>query len=515
MALTRIRVLNQQSTYNVDRLNANTLVVGGNNITGASGGASSTITSISYLAANGTPLIANAAPTTGNSVIKIIGSGFAANANVFLNGLLQPSANVTFVDSTELRVNLPPLASNTYSLMAFNTAGSGVVYYPGVRFDPYPIWSANSFNQSTAVSQQLTVTGYGSGSITFSLASGNTLPSGLTLAANGLITGTTTANTYSFYVNAIDSENQISTQNVTLSVVGPYVEYLLVGGGGAGAGQYQTGGGGAGGVLLGTLANNTIFAYTAGVQYTVTVGAGASRSAAATAGGNGSNTVFGQFIAYGGGGGSAAQNIRAANGASGGGASAYSATNFGFGIYPGSPYIDAPRQGYDGSGGFAVGSSRGGGGGGAGGPGTAGPGYDPDDLPGTYGGGPGIYSDLSGTLTGYAGGGGGGSYNVRPGYGGAANPDFGGGNGSRQTGPTAQSGTANKGGGGGGAERTSAGPDTSGTGGGGGSGVVVIRTPVSIYSGAATTSGGVTYTTDGTYRFYVFTSSGTIQFPAS
>ena len=91
MALTRIRVLNQQSTYNVDRLNANTLVVGGNSITGASGagGASSTITSISYLAANGTVLTSNAAPTVSNSVIKIIGSGFAANANVFLNGLLQ------------------------------------------------------------------------------------------------------------------------------------------------------------------------------------------------------------------------------------------------------------------------------------------------------------------------------------------------------------------------------------------------------------------------------------------
>ena len=481
---------------------------------GTSSGGSSTITSISYLSANGTPLVANAAPTVGNSVIKIVGSGFASGANVFLNGLLQPSANVTFVDSTELRVNLPPLASNTYSLMAFNTAGSGVVYYPGVRFDPYPIWSANSFNQSLIVSQQLTVTGYGSGSITFSLASGNTLPSGLTLAANGLIAGTTTANTYSFYVNAIDSENQISTQNVTLNVVGPYVEYLLVGGGGAGAGQYHTGGGGAGGVVIGTLANNSLFAYTAGVQYTVTVGAGASRSAASTSGGNGSNTVFGQFIAYGGGGGSHAAEIRAGSGGSGGGATTYSTTNFGYGVYPGSLYISATRQGYDGGGGLNNPGFRGGGGGGAGGPGTSGT-YDPEDLPGTYGGGPGIYSDLSGTLTGYAGGGGGGSYNIRPGYGGAGNTDFGGGNGAKQTGPTAQNGTVNKGGGGGGAERTGAGPDTSGTGGGGGSGVVVIRTPVSTYSGSATTSGGVTYTTDGTYRFYVFTSSGTIQFPAS
>ena len=482
----------------------------------SSSGGSSTITSISYLAANGVALTANAAPTVSNSLIKIVGTGFTSGANVYLNGLLQPSANVTFVNSTELRFNLPPLASNTYSLMTFDSAGSGAVYYPGVRFDPYPIWSTSTFNQPLIVSQQLTVTGYGSGSVSFSVASGNTLPSGLTLAANGLITGTTTANTYSFYVNAIDSENEISTQQITLTVIGPYVEYLLVGGGGAGAGQYQSGGGGAGGVLLGTLANNSIFTYTAGVQYTVTVGAGASRSPSLTAGGNGSNTVFGQFIAYGGGGGSVSDSIRAANGASGGGASAYSTTNFGFGIYPGSPYIDAARQGYDGGGGLNYGVTRGGGGGGAGGPGTSGS-YDPYDNPGTYGGGPGIYSDLSGTLTGYAGGGGGGSYNIRPGYGGAGNTDFGGGNGSKNgnSTPTAQSGTANKGGGGGGAERTAQGPDTTGTGGGGGSGVVVIRTPVSTYSGTATTSGGVTYTNNGTYRIYVFTSSGTIQFPAS
>jgi hypothetical protein len=483
---------------------------------GASSGASSTITSISYLAANGVALTANAAPTVSNSLIKIVGTGFTSGANVYLNGLLQPSANVTFVNSTELRFNLPPLASNTYSLMTFDSAGSGAVYYPGVRFDPYPIWSTNSFNQSLIVSQQLTVTGYGSGSITFSLASGNTLPSGLTLAANGLITGTTTANTYSFYVNAIDSENQISTQNVTLNVVGPYVEYLVVGGGGAGAGQYHTGGGGAGGVVLGTLANNSFFAYTAGVQYTVTIGAGASRSAAETSGGNGGNTVFGQFIAYGGGGGSHLAGIRAGSGGSGGGATTYSTTNFGYGVYPGSLYISATRQGYDGSGGLNNPGYRGGGGGGAGGPGTSGTYDDSFDAGGlTVGGGPGIYSDLSGTLTGYAGGGGGGSYNMRPGFGGAGNTDFGGGNGAKQTGPTAGNGVVNKGGGGGGAERTSAGPDTSGTGGAGGSGVVVIRTPVSTYSGAATTSGGVTYTTDGTYRFYVFTSSGTIQFPAS
>ena len=232
MALTRIRVLNQQSTYNVDRLNANTLVVGGNSITGASGaGGGIVISSVVYLAANGTPLIANAAPTSGNSVIKIVGSGFAANANVFLNGLLQPSANVTFVDSTELRLNMPALASNTYSLYTFNAAGAGAIYYQGVRFDPYPIWTTGTYTTFSApMSTQLLVTGYGSGSISFSVASGNTIPTGLTLAANGILSGTTTEGTYNFYVNATDSENEITTQQITLTVsfADPYFQYTTL-----------------------------------------------------------------------------------------------------------------------------------------------------------------------------------------------------------------------------------------------------------------------------------------------
>jgi hypothetical protein len=116
---------------------------------------------------------------------------------------------------------MPPLASNTYSLFTFNSAGAGAIFYSGVRFDPYPIWTTGTYSAAGYVSTQLLVTGYGSGSISFSVASGNTLPSGLSLAANGLLSGTTTANTYNFYVNATDSENEITTQQISLTVIFP------------------------------------------------------------------------------------------------------------------------------------------------------------------------------------------------------------------------------------------------------------------------------------------------------
>jgi len=190
---------------------------------GTTSSGSITINSVVYLAANGTPLIANAAPTTGNSVIKIVGSGFALTSNVYLNGLLQPAAALTFIDSTEFRLNMPVLTSNTYSLMIFNSSTAGAIYYQGVRFDPYPIWSTGSYvNTSASINVQLLVTGYGSGTVTFGVSSGNTLPSGVTLSSSGLLSGTVTqsdaTSIYNFYVDAIDSENEITTQQISLTV---------------------------------------------------------------------------------------------------------------------------------------------------------------------------------------------------------------------------------------------------------------------------------------------------------
>ena len=68
-------------------------------------------------------------------------------------------------------------------------------------------------------------------------------------SSNGILSGTTTAGSYNFYVNVIDSENQIITQQVTLNIItSASINYLLIAGGGAG-GLVLGGGGGAGGFL--------------------------------------------------------------------------------------------------------------------------------------------------------------------------------------------------------------------------------------------------------------------------
>ena len=83
-------------------------------------------------------------------------------------------------------------------------------------------------------------------------------------------------------------------------------------------------------------------------------------------GGNSTLTGALSITTYGGGGGNGFP-APAGNGGSGGGAGNGENTA-GKGVYPGSPYVDAPRQGYDGG----ASGGRGGGGGGAGGTGAEG-----------------------------------------------------------------------------------------------------------------------------------------------
>ena len=135
------------------------------------------------------------------------------------------------------------------------------------------------------------------------------------------------------------------------------VEYLIVAGGGGGASAAA--GGGGGGLLLSGLNGATSFTATGGTPYSIVIGAGGSTSTQGTP-----STGFG-LTAYGGGGGGPGPSGVGTNGGSGGGG-AYGGA--GKGVYPGSPYISSPRQGYDGGPSYPGGGN--GGGGGAGGAGA-------------------------------------------------------------------------------------------------------------------------------------------------
>jgi len=219
------------------------------------------------------------------------------------------------------------------------------------------------------------------------------------------------------------------------------VQVLVVGGGGGGANSDTSGGGGggAGGVLQGNLSGLS-------GSYAVVVGAGGLH--ASGRGARGGDSLFGNYIAYGGGGGGYYGSPGGSGGSTGGYANGGGYTGA---VMQTSQY---PLTGYGNSGVFL-------GGGGATGNGT------------TYNNGPGLYSTITGTNTYYAGGGGWNEVeSVYYGQGGA--------------------------------------PKGSGykTGNDGKQGIVIIRYPTS-YGNA--TGGNITTVVDGgvTYRVHTFTSNGT------
>ena len=235
------------------------------------------------------------------------------------------------------------------------------------------------------------------------------------------------------------------------------VEVLVIAGGGGG-GASCGGGGGAGGLIY-----NNSYPVTPGQTYTVTVGAGGiGTGSSASRGTNGSNSVFGNLTAIGGGGGASLTAQGGLAGGSGGGDSHTGQT----------PGAGTAGQGF--AGGRATPSAydeAGGGGGGAGAVGFTAVGSGTTSATVAGIGGPGLAFGISGSSTFYAGGGAGGVMrgSARQ-LGGAGGGGNGAGNGTNAT-----SATVNTGGGGGGGGRADLSPSASYTGGDGGSGIVIVR----------------------------------------
>jgi hypothetical protein len=278
----------------------------------------------------------------------------------------------------------------------------------------------------------------------------------------------------------------------------PSVECLIVGGGGSGGGDRGAGGGGGG--VVQTFSN-----ITAGSSFTVTVGGGGAYAGGYVQGTNGSDSVFNNIVAYGGGGGGsgyggASNGTNGSAGGSGGGAtgsSSYPSRLGGVGV---------AGQGNRGGNMYST-SISGAGGGGAGQPGV-------DNYAQNLGtnGGAGVksYLVLQPTSIGlptdytYGGGGGGGATS-------SATSGFGGQGGGGNGGNPAAAGAGLTGGGGGGSN------NSGGTlnGGNGGSGIVAISYP-DIYSRPVSvgTSYAPLISTSGTGSLY-FNGSNYITFAAN
>ena len=312
-----------------------------------------------------------------------------------------------------------------------------------IKFNASPVWTTTSLANATtgvAYSQTLAATDDTATARTFSLVSG-TLPAGLSLASNGVISGTPTNGNggANLTFRATDGDGGFAEKVLTITtrIINQYlassswtspstvnaIELLAVGGGGPGQ---SSGGGGGGGVQY--FASKAV---TPSTTYNFTVGG----AAAAT-------TIPGLSVsANAGGAGGAGQQAGQAGGCGGGGST-------------GQTQAAAGGAGNQGGAGGASGTYFGGGGGG-GGANAGQAGQTGGTLSGN--GGNGYVSNITGSSVAYAGGGG-----ARNGYGNPTTGGNGGGGRGFASNQSVQSGTNGLGGGGGGGSAA------------GGSGVIVL-----------------------------------------
>ena len=392
-----------------------------------------------------------------------------SSAGVISGTLPDISSNTTYTFTVNATDGLNPTISRTFSFIS-NAA---------------PVWnttagSLGSYLNNTSISLSA-LSATDTDTVTYTLASGSSLPSGITLnSSTGVISGTlptvSSDTIYNFTINANDGVNVVPRSFSITSVIPVSTEYLVVaggGGGGLGNGAYREGGGGggAGGFKTGTLN------LTPGTSYTITVGAkGSGRTGSTGFGTNGGDSIFSTITSTGGGAG-APHDTSGAAGGSGGGAGCQGSSG---------GNASPAGQGNAGGAGYLGSAAGAGGGGGAGGAGGAG-----------------LSSSITGSAVLYAAGGGGGAH-VTSGAAGGVGAGRGGG---QQTSVTATAASDNTGSGGGG------GPDTTNVGRDGGSGVVILKypstkTPIVTGSLIATTSTAVAG-----YKITSFNSgTGTVTF---
>ena len=458
----------------------------------------------------------NYSEATNSGVITIHGTNFVSGAYataIGSNGVQLNADSTTYNSLVQVTATFTGLsnAQEPYDIKVTNPSNLFGLLPDALYVNASPVWQTSSgtlgtFNEQVSITLSALSATDSDSTITYALASGSSLPSGVTLnSSTGVISGTlpdiSTDTTYTFTVNASDGLNTIPRSfSITSRAFTPTVEYLVVAGGGGGAGAVigdgSSGGGGAGGLLYGTKNVG------GPLSFLVTVGLGGNGGLGQSNGGsnnslrngsNGSNSIFDNLVSIGGGAGKCQDGTAGATGGSGGGGAG------GGSPAPGAGGSGTPGQGN--SGGAGQNSPyAGGGGGGAGAVGGSNGGA----------GGAGLSYSITGSSLTYAGGGGPGQNN----YGGSSGTGGAGGGGAGANGiANGTSGTSNTGGGGGGGGNHGS-SGGGGSGGNGGSGVVVLAYS-NIYPAITTIPGTLTYDqpTRSGYRVYRFTGgTGTVTF---
>ena len=458
------------------------------------------------------PGVTSISPTTetdANANITITGTGFKTGATVqFIgdDGTIYNSPSVTVNSSTTITATTPSsaltVANEPYDIKVINPGNFSGTLVNALDAGSTPAFgvasgSLGTILEGTAASAftQITATDADGQSVSITLKSGSSLPSGVSMSTSGVFSGTTPVTgssvTTTFTVQATDGVNtaereysfvsrpylyaQLSGSGTWSVPAGINTAEILIVGGGASGGRspnVATGGGGAGGVVHRSSYTFTSTDKSSGIAYSVGAGGdGIGISPYAYDGGynNGADTTFaisgGTITAKGGGGaggyggnsphytGFSQSYYAASQGGSGGGGSWNNLNGAASNQGTFSGWTSYGNSGGNHTNGTGGGDYNGGGGGGAGGAGGIG------------------YSNTSGQTDRGGAGGAGQLFSNFTSYG-ASGYFGGGGGGGSQSGTSSTRGAGGSGGGGAGgynaSSQHSGGNATDTTGGGGG-----------------------------------------------
>ena len=159
----------------------------------------------------------------GGQLITLTGSGFNKTTQIMIDGSYIP--DVGYLSPTRLAFQSPALPAGAYTIYAINSSGGAGVLVPGLVYSGFPVFNVTSDLGTYYELNQFTtpVIATSDSPITYTIISGS-LPQGSVINNyNGVITGTAplenNITTYTFTINANDSENQNTqiTLNLTIS----------------------------------------------------------------------------------------------------------------------------------------------------------------------------------------------------------------------------------------------------------------------------------------------------------
>ncbi len=165
-----------------------------------------------------------AANSVGGQTIYINGSGFDSNVAVYVNNASVPS--VTYISASNVGFTTPALSAATYPLYVTNPDdGATAILVPGLQISGEPTWvtGATLTSQDASSAWNISLSATGDTPLTYTLATGSSLPSGISLASNGVISGTLSSppasdTTYNFTVDVSDAQNQTSSRAFSITV---------------------------------------------------------------------------------------------------------------------------------------------------------------------------------------------------------------------------------------------------------------------------------------------------------